>query len=82
MSRKHWLREILQDAFDECGLIIFEPDLEQDYAQPGVADNPKIIPNQDPALVGTIAGIRKHGYKLQTGEIIRPAKVSIYGPVN
>jgi len=78
------IKQLLEDAFDECGLVIFEPVLGQDYAQAeGVADNPKIIPNQDPALVGKIAEVRECGYQLQeTGKIVRPAKVSICGPVN
>jgi molecular chaperone GrpE (heat shock protein) len=74
------IRQILEDAFDECGLCPFEPELKQNYAEAdGVADNPKIIPNQDPSVVGTIVEVREKGYRLHTGEIIRPAKVSIYG---
>ena len=74
------IRQILEDAFDECGLCPFEPELKQNYAEAdGVADNPKIIPNQDPSVVGTIVDVREKGYRLHTGEIIRPAKVSIYG---
>ena len=78
------IKQILEDAFNECGLKVLEPTLGQDYAQTdGVADNPRKIPNQDPALVGKIAEVRECGYQLQeTGKIVQTAKVSVYGPVN
>jgi len=78
------IKQILEDAFNECGLKVLEPTLGQDYAQTdGVADNPRKVPNQDPALVGKIAEVRECGYQLQeTGKIVQTAKVSVYGPVN
>ena len=71
---------VLEDALDECGAKSFSPKIGDDYTTTeGVADNPKIIRTDDSGLVGKIKEVFEPGYKLNTGEIITLAKVSVYG---
>ena len=71
---------VLEDAFDECGAMSFSPQIGDDYTTTeGVADNPKIVRTADSDLFGKIKEVFEPGYKLNTGEIITFAKVSVYG---
>jgi len=74
------IRQLLEDALDECGLEVFQPELNEDYAKAeGVEDYPKTVPTQDPNLIGKIIEVRQPGYRLQeTGEVIQKAKVTAY----
>lgn len=74
---------VLEDAFDECGATSFSPRIGDDYTTTeGVADNPKIVRTDDSDLVGKIKEVFEPGYKLNTGEIITFAKVSVYGQLS
>ena len=74
------IRQLLEDALDECGLEVFQPTVDEDYAKAdGVEDYPKTVPTQDPNLLGKIIEVRQPGYRLQeTGEVIQKAKVTVY----
>jgi len=78
------IKELLEDALEECGLKLFVPRIGESYSQAhGVADHPKIIENDDPERAGTICAVLEHGYQLEeNGEVIRTAKVSVYDNVN
>ena len=74
------IKELLEDALEECGLKPLVPTIGEHYSQArGVADHPKLIANDDPERTGTICEILEHGYQLEeNGEVIRTAKVSVY----
>lgn len=76
------LKRLFEDAFDECGVESFGPQVGEDYRRAfGVADNPKKTISDDPDKEFTIDEILESGYRLRNGndyEIIKPAKVSIY----
>ncbi len=76
------LKRLFEDAFDECGVESFEPEIGEDYRSAfGVADNPKKIISEEADKAFTIGEILEAGYRLRNGndcEIIKPAKVSIY----
>lgn len=76
------LKRLFEDAFDECGVESFEPQVGEDYRHAfGVADNPKKTISGDLDKEFTIGEVLEAGYRLRNGddyEIIKPAKVSIY----
>ena len=74
------IKELLEDALEECGLKPLVPTIGEHYSQArGVADHPKLVANDDPERTGTICEILEHGYQLEeNGEVIRTAKVSVY----
>lgn len=76
------IKRLLEDAFDECGVEAFEPELGSDYrTADGVADNPKTTLSDNPEDAFKIAELLEAGYRLRGGEgyeIIVPAKVCIY----
>jgi hypothetical protein len=75
------INRLLDDAFDECGLERFHPEIGEDYrAAKGVADNPTQIPTDRPEDAFRIEKIISAGYRSRSGEqyaVIVPAEVSI-----
>lgn len=76
------VRELLQDALDDCGVEAFSPELSCSYkSAEGVADRPKIVETDVAEDDGFISEIIKQGYRLRSGdcyEILVPAKVAVY----
>jgi len=76
------IRDLLADAFAECGVERYEPELMSDYRNAeGIADNPKKKPTDDPNLIYKISDVVEPGYKIsgQEGDtILIPAKVRIF----
>lgn len=76
------LRRLFDDAFAECGVEQFIPNIGSDYrTEFGVADNPKTTKAADPADVFKIVSVVEVGYRvrgLEADELIVPAKVTIY----
>ena len=76
------LKRLMEDAFDECGVEVFEPELGSDYrGAEGVAENPKTVAADRPEDAFMIAEVLEAGYRLRGGEgyeILAPAKVRIY----
>jgi hypothetical protein len=76
------ISRLLDDAFDECGVERFAPQIGEDYrSAAGVEDNPKRIASSNPEdayrIVETIApGFRSRSTTNPT--ILVPARVSIY----
>lgn len=77
------VKRLLEDAFDECGLEKFSPNIGDDFRQTqGVADNPKVIPPEKPDDAFNIAEVLEAGYRRRNQEgyeVILPAKVKIFG---
>jgi hypothetical protein len=73
---------LLDDAFEECGVEVFFPELGADYRlEKGVADNPQTVPTENQDELFKIAGVLEAGYRIRSGdsqEIIRAAKVKIF----
>ena len=78
----HQIKSLLEDAFLECGVESFEPELGSDYRKvEGVADNPKSVQAENPEDAFKIIEILERGYQFRTSEgseIIVPAKVKIF----
>jgi hypothetical protein len=76
------VRRLLEDAFAECGVEIFQPEIGEDYRKAhGVADNPKSVAAEDPEDAFKIKEITESGYQInhtEGCEVIIPAKVVIY----
>jgi molecular chaperone GrpE (heat shock protein) len=76
------IRRLLEDAFAECGVESFQPDIGSDYRKTdGVADNPKSVQAENPEDAFKIIEVLESGYQIRTsegGEVIIPAKVKIY----
>lgn len=77
------LREFLNDAFEECGVHRFKPDVRSLYREAwGVLGHPKAISTADESLDGRIAKVEEPGYQFagQTNEpiLVRGAKVQIH----
>ena len=76
------LQELLEDAFDECGVTKFYPEVGADYRKAeGVADHPRVERTEDASNDFKIAEVIEPGYKLVAGEdssVLVPAKVRIY----
>lgn len=76
------LKVLLQDAFEECGVEPFSPNLGADYRTfKGVADNPKTVSASTPDQAFQVAEVLEAGYRIRAGdgyEILIPAKVKIF----
>jgi hypothetical protein len=76
------LKRLLEDAFDECGVEIYHPEVGDDYRNAeGVADNPKTINTVNNDDDFKIAEVIASGYRLRVGETfdcIVPAKVRVF----
>ena len=76
------LRRLFEDAFDECGVEPFSPNIGEDYRRTqGIADNPKSMKTEKPEDEFMIAEVLEAGYRMGNNgeyEIIVPAKVKIY----
>ena len=78
-----YLKRVMQDALEECGVEQFEPEPGSDYREAGqeIADDPKVIETSNPDDDFKIAKIESVGYVLEgegRTEVIVPSKVSIY----
>ena len=63
------LQEMLTDAFEECGVSAFSPDVGSHFLKAfGVADNPKTIPASSIEDDFTIAEVIKSGLKIESLE--------------
>ena len=75
------IRRILEDAFSECGVESFKPEIGTDSRKAhGVADNPKKEEGAEPGDEFNIIEIIEQGYQLKTSdgyEVLIPAKVKI-----
>jgi hypothetical protein len=75
------LRRLLGDAFEECGVECFQPELGDDYREcEGVADNPKTANGDRPEDAFKIVEVLESGYLIrgaEAAEILIPAKVKI-----
>jgi molecular chaperone GrpE (heat shock protein) len=75
------LRRLLGDAFEECGVECFQPELGDDYREcEGVADNPKTENGDRPEDAFKIVEVLESGYLIRGAEaadILIPAKVKI-----
>jgi hypothetical protein len=75
------INRLLDDAFDECGVERYRPEIGEDYrTAKGVADNPAQIPTDRPEAAFRIEEIISAGYRSRSGEqyaVIVPAEVSI-----
>ncbi len=78
------IQELLRDAFDECGVSDFSPNIGGDIRNEfGVADGYKTIPARNSEEEFTIAEVVEPGFKIQTPtgpDCIKPAKVVVYIP--
>ena len=76
------LRRLLEDAFEECGLEIFEPPLGEDYRKiEGIADNPAIEMTMKSEEIFKITEVIEKGYRLSGSErsvVLIPAKVKVF----
>jgi len=76
------VQEILQDAFDQCGVEKFSPEVGGQYKDTdGVADRPQIKKTDDPNKNGEISKVIVEGYRISVKdgfEVLVPAKVEIY----
>jgi len=76
------LKRLMGDAFEECGVERFSPEIGEDYRRAsGVSDNPKVIKTPNKELDFKIAEIVEHGYSLNAGQeaiTIIPSKVRVY----
>jgi len=73
---------LLEDAFAECGVERFSPEIGEDYRKTkGVANNPKRIASPSPKEAYKITKVLEEGYRVKTPEgydIIYEARVEIY----
>ena len=78
------LRRLLEDAFEECGLEVFQPQLGDDYREvDGIADNPRKETATTAEQEFTIVEVIEQGYRLsgnEQSEVLVPAKVKILVP--
>ena len=76
------VKRLLDDAFDECGVESFSPNIGDDYRKSkGIADNPKTTKANNPEDEFKIAAILQVGYRFRgsiENEPIVPAKVKIF----
>ena len=79
-----YIYQILEDAFDECGVTLYIPPFGADIRDlDGISDSRTQIPTEDKEKVYTIARVIEAGYKIDSDgkpEFIRPAKVEVYVP--
>ena len=78
------IREVLMDAFDECGVSSFSPKIGASIKNAfGVDENFLTTPAKNKEEEYTIANVIESGFKIQTptGEdCIKKAKVTLYTP--
>jgi len=78
------VRRLLDDAFAECEVESFRPEIGSDYRSvDGVAENPKSIKATNPEDAFKIVEVLEDGYHLKTldgFEVLLPAKVRIQVP--
>jgi len=76
------LSRLFEDAFDECGVCKFSPEIGSDYRRvKGVADNPKLKKAESSEDEFKIYEVLEAGYKLVSGaeeQVVIPAKVRIF----
>lgn len=76
------IKGMLEDAFDECGIQRFYPEIGDDYRKlDGVGDSPKTESTSDREKEFLISEVIECGYRLisgDAGEVIVPAKVKIF----
>ena len=76
------IRRLLEDAFAECNVECFHPELGSDYREAnGVAEQPKTAVAERAEDDFKIAEILESGYWIrspESSEVIKPAKVRIY----
>ena len=76
------VKRLLEDAFDECGVEFFSPNIGDDYrTTEGIADNPKTKKVDNPEDEFKIAEVLQVGYRLRSSDgydTIVPAKVRIF----
>lgn len=76
------IKRLLEDAFFECGLEKFEPNIGDNYLEiEGVEEDPENLLCDQQEKEYQIAEIKSAGYHLKTlegNEVIKPAKVKIY----
>lgn len=77
-----YLRRVMQDALEECGVEQFTPEEGSDYREASrVADNPKVIETTNPDEDFKIIEIESPAYIIEgegETEVIVPSKVSIH----
>ncbi len=73
---------LLNDALDEAGVEIFNPEINQLYAKTeGLSESPKTVYTSNEDDIGRIAKINEPGYRIKTPsgyEYIIPAKVTVF----
>ncbi len=76
------IRRLLEDAFAECGVECFQPQVGEDYRHAeGVADNPKSEMVDRPEEAFKIAEVLESGYLIrgtESNDVLVPARVKIY----
>ena len=77
-----YLKRVMQDALEECGVGQFMPEKGVDYREADkVADDPKVVETTNPDEDFKIADIETPAYIIEgegETEVIAPSKVSIY----
>jgi hypothetical protein len=78
-----FIKRLLEDALDECGVEPFEPEIGGDFREiDGVADRPQTILTETAEENFKVAEVTESGYRIRTeGEhfdTIIPAKVKIF----
>lgn len=76
------IRYLLADAFAECGVECFDPQIGEDYRKAdGVAERPKTVATQNAQDAFKIMEIIESGYLIRSAEnteVVIPAKVRIF----
>ena len=77
-----YLKGVMQDALEECGVVQFFPSKGVDYRESDrVTDEPKFIDTTNPDEHGKIAEVETPAYIIEgegETEVIAPSKVSVY----
>lgn len=78
---------LFEDAMEESGVALFEPEVGDDIRGLGdrVAENPKILETTDASAHLTIAEVNAPGYEIVNGEqpvVLIPAQVTVYRSSN
>lgn len=74
---------ILEDALEESGIALFEPEIGDDIRNLGerIADSPRVLETAEAEAHLTIAEINAPGYEVVSGEqpvVLVPAQVTVY----
>jgi len=76
------IRRLFEDAFAECGVECFKPEIGEDYREAdGIADKPKTVKSDRPEDAFKVAEVLENGYLIrgaEGAEVIIPARVKIY----